>query len=101
MNPAYPLPYYAVIFTSVRTDGDHGYADMAKAVLDSARQQPGFLGFESARNETGISVSYWQDMESIRAWKENALHRQAQQQAREWYRSFRVRVCKVERDYGF
>jgi heme-degrading monooxygenase HmoA len=95
------LPYYAVIFTSVRTAGDNGYAEMAHEVLELARQQPGFLGFESARNETGISVSYWKDLESIRAWKEQSLHREAQQRARDWYSSFRVRICKVEREYGF
>lgn len=95
------LPYYAVIFTSVRTEGDNNYAEMAQEVLELARQQPGFLGFESARNETGISVSYWKDLESIRTWKEQATHRQAQQRAHDWYRSYRVRVCKVEREYGF
>ena len=93
--------YYAVIFTSVRTDTDNGYAEAAHEVLELARQQPGFIGFESARNETGISVSYWKDLDSIRAWKENAVHRNAQKKAKEWYKSFRVRVCKVEREYGF
>ncbi len=96
-----PLPYYAVIFTSVRTEGDNGYAGLAHEVLELARQQPGFLGFESARNELGVSVSYWKDLDSIRAWKEHAVHRQAQQRARDWYQSFRVRICKVEREYGF
>lgn len=99
MNPT--LPYYAVIFTSVRTEGDDGYAEMAHEVLELARQQPGFLGFESARSTVGISVSYWKDLESIRAWKENALHRQAQQRARDWYSKFHVRICKVEREYGY
>ncbi len=95
------LPYYAVIFTSTRTEGDNGYAEVAHEVVELARLQPGFLGFESARNELGISVSYWKDLDSIRAWKENAAHRQAQKRARDWYQSFRVRVCKVEREYGF
>ncbi len=94
-------PYYAVIFTSVRTDADNGYAQIAHDVLELARKQPGFLGFESARNEIGVSVSYWKDLDSIRAWKENAMHRNAQNKAKEWYSSFRVRVCKVEREYGY
>ncbi len=94
-------PYYAVIFTSVRTEADNGYAQTDDKVLELARQQPGFLGFESARNEIGISVSYWKDLESIRDWKENTTHREAQERARAWYKSFRVRVCKVEREYGF
>jgi heme-degrading monooxygenase HmoA len=94
-------PYYAVIFTSVRHPGDDGYGDMAQRVLELAATQPGFLGFESARQEIGISVSYWSSLDAIAAWKENALHRQAQGRARDWYQAFRVRICRVERDYGF
>lgn len=94
-------PYYAVIFTSVRYDTENGYTETAKLMLDVAAQQPGFLGFESARQEIGITVSYWTTREAIRQWKEHALHRQAQGRAKEWYESFRVRVCRVEREYGF
>ena len=90
-----------MIFTSIRTDGDNGYAEAAKEILALATQQPGFLGFESARQEIGISVSYWSNLEAIQAWKENARHRQTQQRAKDWYQSFRVRVCRVEREYGF
>jgi len=94
-------PYFAVIFTSVRTEGDNGYANAAEEVLSLASQQPGFLGFESARQEIGISVSYWSSLEAIAAWKQNAVHRQAQDRARDWYKTFRVRICRVEREYGF
>jgi heme-degrading monooxygenase HmoA len=95
-------PYYAVIFTSLRTEGDNGYADMATEMVELAAQQPGFLGIESAREELGITVSYWSDLESIRNWKTNAEHLQAQRLGREqWYASFKVRISKVERDYGF
>ena len=62
-------PYYAVIFTSVRTDGDNGYAEMADRMVELASQLDGFLGVKSARNELGITVSYWHDLESIRRWK--------------------------------
>jgi len=94
-------PYYAVIFTSVRTTGDHGYAEAAGEMIRLAALQPGFLGVESARQEIGITVSYWADLDAIKAWKENADHRLAQGRARDWYASFRVRVCRVEREYGF
>lgn len=94
-------PYYAVIFTSTRTGGDNGYAAAARHILELASRQPGFLGFESARQEIGISVSYWENLEAIKAWKENLDHRQAQSRAKDWYQSFRVRVCRVEREYGF
>jgi heme-degrading monooxygenase HmoA len=94
-------PYYAVIFTSERSAGDNGYGEMAARMVSLAAQQPGFLGIESAREEIGITVSYWADLESIKAWKENAEHLEAQSEGRNnWYTHFRVRVSKVERDYG-
>ena len=93
-------PYYAVLFTSLRTDSQK-YSAIATAVLEEAKKQEGFLGFESARNEIGISVSYWRDLESIEAWKNEALHKKAQQRAKEFYKHFRVRVCRVEKEYGF
>lgn len=95
-------PYYAVIFTSIRSSVDQGYAKMADAMLDAAAQQPGFLGVESAREEIGITVSYWDSLESIAAWKQDAAHQVAQKLGREqWYETFKTRICKVERDYDF
>ncbi|GLG02291.1 hypothetical protein Alches_23320 [Alicyclobacillus hesperidum subsp. aegles] len=97
-------PYYAVIFTSVRTPGDNGYADMADEMVELAQNQPGFLGIESVRDADGIgiTVSYWDSEESIRAWKENGRHLVAQKIGREkWYESFVTRVCRVERAYDF
>lgn len=95
-------PYYAVIFTSVRTPGDEGYGDMAVEMEELARKQEGFLGVESARNEIGITVSYWQSVEAIKKWKANARHLFAQQQGRDkWYQNYKVRICLVEYDYSF
>ncbi len=95
-------PYYAVIFTSLRTEGDNGYAAMAARMLELASEQPGFLGVASAREEIGITVSYWSDLEAIRNWKANAEHREAQRLGREqWYAAFQTRIARVERDYDF
>ena len=97
-------PAYAVIFTSARTDGDHGYAEMAAKMEALARRQPGFLSVESARTPggTGITVSCWESLEAIRAWKQNAEHLLAQQQGKGmWYENYRVRICQVEREYSF
>ncbi|RBP82520.1 antibiotic biosynthesis monooxygenase [Marinomonas rhizomae] len=95
-------PYYAVIFTSVRTERENGYGDMARKMVELAQQQAGFLGIESAREEVGITVSYWADLASIKRWKTNAEHLVAQKMGREsWYEYFKVRISKVERDYGF
>ena len=94
-------PHYAVIFTSHRTDGDNGYGQMAALMADLASKQPGFLGVESAREDVGITVSYWSDLESIKQWKANAEHQVAQRLGYEkWYSSFKTRLSKVERDYG-
>lgn len=95
-------PYYAVIFTSVRTDADHAaYAEMAARMDALAAEQPGYLGMESAREAVGITVSYWRDLDSIAAWKRQTDHLMAQRLGRErWYREYRVRIAKVEREYG-
>jgi heme-degrading monooxygenase HmoA len=94
-------PYTAVIFTSVRTAGDRGYAAAAAAMDALARQQPGFLGVESAREGVGITVSYWRDEQAARAWKQVAEHLIAQRAGRAvWYDDYRVRVATVVRDYG-
>jgi heme-degrading monooxygenase HmoA len=94
-------PYYAVIFTSLRTEGDHGYGAMAERMVELAAQQPGVLGVESARDGLGITVAYWADLASVAAWKANAAHREAQRLGRaQWYAGFKTRIARVERDYG-
>lgn len=94
-------PYYAVIFSSIRSAGDNGYAAMAERMLELAAQQQGFLGVESAREGLGITVSYWDSIEAISNWKRNAEHLEAQRLGHQlWYSGFKVRVAKVERDYG-
>lgn len=94
-------PYYAVVFTSQLALEDEGYGEMAAKMLALASGQPGFLGLESARESMGITVSYWSDLQAIAHWKANLEHREAQALGHSrWYSSFKVRVAKVERDYG-
>lgn len=93
-------PYYAVIFTSVRTEGDNGFEKMGDEMVKLGFSQPGFLGAESVRDENGvgITISYWDSMESIENWKNHSCHIEAQRLGQElWYKSFATRVCKVER----
>ena len=95
-------PYYAVIFTSTLTADAEDYGDMADRMMTLAAEQEGFLGAESAREDVGITVSYWANLESITAWKQNSEHLVAQRLGREiWYQQFKLRISKVERDYGF
>ncbi len=95
-------PYYAVIFTSTRTEGNNGYAEMAKKMNDLAKKQAGYLGIESAREKIGITVSYWETLEAIANWKANTDHLFAQQRGiKDWYSWYKVRICLVEREYDF
>lgn len=98
-------PYYAVVFTSARTATDpEGYAAAAERMLDLAAGQPGFPGVESVRDAlgVGITVSYWDSLESIRRWDSDAEHRIAQSRGRStWYRENRLRICKVEVETRF
>jgi len=94
-------PYYAVIFSSHKSDDSAGYVETAERMLELAAEQPGFLGVESAREDLGITVSYWSDLESIRRWKQHAEHRMAQKTGiKKWYSSYKTRIALVERDYG-
>lgn len=96
-------PYYAVIFSSRRSEGDQGYDQTAARMVELAAAQPGFLGIESARDAEGfgITVSYWASEEAIAAWKAQAEHRLAREHGRQrWYTHFELRVARVERAYG-
>ena len=96
-------PYYAVIFSALRTPEDKGYAHMAERMVEMAALQPGYLGVESTRGADGfgITVSYWQSLEAIAAWKANAEHRVAQETGQAvWYAHYELRIARVERAYG-
>jgi heme-degrading monooxygenase HmoA len=96
------VPYFAVIFTSIRTQFTEGYEEMAAKMIELAQLQQGYLGHESARDQVGITVSYWKDLEAIRLWKQQTDHLLAQQKGREiWYKAYQTRICKVEKEYGF
>ena len=97
-----PPPYYAVIFSSVRTEGDKGYGAMSDKMVELAATMPGFLGIESARNKVGITVSYWESTAAILNWKQQTDHLIAQQTGKKiWYENYSLRICLVERDYSF
>lgn len=95
-------PYYAVIFTTILTDDICGYKEAAQRMELLAKKQPGYLGIESTRGEIGITVSYWENNQAIIAWKNNLEHTEIRNLGREkWYKKYQLRICKVEREYGF
>lgn len=97
-----PPPYYAVIFSNIRTEVEEGYEKTAWDMVDLATQQPGYLGHESVRDGLGITISYWASLEAIQAWKKQTDHLVAQRMGREkWYKAYTTRIALVERDYSF
>ncbi|HVE57816.1 MAG TPA: antibiotic biosynthesis monooxygenase [Pyrinomonadaceae bacterium] len=95
-------PYYAVIFTTLKSENQEGYPEMNARMFELAGQQKGYLGIESAKSEIGISVTYWETLEDIARWKNHAEHQIAQGKGYEvWYKAFATRVCLVERDNIF
>jgi|TARA_B110000116_G_scaffold163648_1_gene141529 heme-degrading monooxygenase HmoA len=95
-------PYYAVIFSTITGDNLEGYEETAKRMEVLAKLQKGYLGIESARSDIGITVSYWQTLENITHWKNNIEHTEVRNIGREkWYKQYQLRICKVEREYGF
>ncbi|TPW32996.1 antibiotic biosynthesis monooxygenase [Martelella alba] len=106
MPNAFPAPpYYIVAFSSQRREADHlAYDAMSDKMVELAQEQPGFIGFDSARGNDGFGItnSYWENEEAIRAWKRNVDHLAAQHLGREnWYEAYDVRIGRIDRAYGF
>ncbi len=104
LSPLFEPPYWVVVFTSQRTEGDQGYGAMAEEMERLVAGQPGYLGMESVRaaDGAGITAAYFRTEADARAWKQVSRHADAQRLGREkWYRAYRVRVAKVEREYGW
>jgi len=96
------IPYYAVIFTSILNKEDSGYSKMANLMETLAKKQEGFIGIDSARNDVGITISYWRTLADITNWKQQSDHQIAQKLGiKQWYKWYNVRICKVEREYRF
>lgn len=98
-------PYYAVIFSSQRNGEDNkGYEKAAEEMVALAEKQWGYIGIESVRDYAGygITVSFWESLDAIKAWKEHMDHQEAQNNGREkWYSGYELKIVEVSRTYGF
>lgn len=94
-------PYYAVIFTSRKSaQASDGYEEMAELMDRLASEQPGYLGhqFFGGEDGSGVTISYWKDLEAIMAWRKNTEHAKAQARGQAgWYDWYELETCKVER----
>lgn len=103
LSDLFEPPYYAVIFSSVRTTEDpDGYAETAVRMLELAASMDGYLGVETlGSGSDGITVSYWRSEDDIAVWRNQVEHVEARRSGRRtWYKDYRLRVAKVERAYG-
>jgi heme-degrading monooxygenase HmoA len=95
-------PYYAVIFTALSSEDQAGHDAMSAAMVELAKKSPGYLGIEAVGVKTNITISYWRDTEAILTWKKQVDHLAAQRLGQtRWYDSYRVRIARVEREYGW
>jgi heme-degrading monooxygenase HmoA len=92
------MAYFAVIFTSSLRSESPAYLAAAEEMLELASRMPGFLGLESVREkDEGITVSYWESLEAIEAWRRHPRHLDAKRMGKaEWYRRYRLRIARVE-----
>ena len=94
--------HYAVIFTAHKTVITEDYKAMSAALDVAIQKSPGYLGQDHVGDHTTITVSYWKNLESIQIWRQHTEHLVAQRLGKqEWYDSYTVRICKVERAYQF
>ena len=95
-------PYYAVIFTSILDHQDPEYFRINDLLRKQAEKMEGFLGEDSSRNEYGISISYWRDLDSIEVWRQNSEHRWAKEKGKkDFYKAYNIRIARVENEYYF
>jgi len=94
-----------VVFRSrLRAEAGDDYSEMAEEMLATAKEMPGFVEFKSFKADDGerVSLVYWQDHETMAAWRSHPRHRIAQRSGREkWYASYRIEVADVVRENAF
>lgn len=101
---AHQPPYYAVVFTSLRTERDTGYGAAAERMGELVKEIPGFLGEDSARTPGGLSITiaYFRDLAGIEQWRANAEHREAKAHGRaHWYERYSIHIARVEQSHDF
>jgi len=93
---------YAVIFRSEVNKLDSRYSEMAAQMRELAINKYGCLEFTSVTEDAQeIAISYWQNQEQIKKWKQDSKHLVAQELGQAiWYKSYTVQVVEVIREYS-
>lgn len=93
---------YAVIFRATINQLDSRYSAVASRMRDLAIRQYGCTEFVSVTDGTQeIAISYWQDQEKIKEWKQDSEHIAAQELGKSaWYKSYTVQIVEILREYS-
>ena len=95
-----------IVEFELRTGMESEFETALQHMHELVNKYDGFLGETpcySIENEKRlVSLFYWRDRESIKAWHEDSEHLKTQQLGREKiFTSYRIRVCELEREYGW
>ena len=96
----------AVIFEVIPAEGKRDeYLDLAAKLKPELGKIEGFISIERFQSLTNpekiLSLSFWENEESVRQWRNLEMHREAQQKGRTTvFADYRLRVAVVQRDYG-
>src|SRR3984957_11499828 len=94
-----------VVFRSrLSAEAGEDYSEMAAEMLATAKEMPGFVEFKSFKADDGerVSLVYWQDHETMAAWRAHPRHRVAQTNGRaKWDACFRLEVADIVRETKF
>lgn len=100
-----PPPYYAVTTVTELGPGYDGEAhrSLGQQLYAHASTLGGFLGLEAFFDgDASIAISYWESLEAIERWRDDARHGAAKRVAKaEWFGPTITRIARVDTDYGF
>ena len=91
-------PFFASIFNYYLSDDLEGYAEYDEKTLELVKTFPGYLGYESLKHDgRGMFISYWKDMDSIKAWGAHPIHLEAKALGmKRWYISYTSIIAEVK-----
>ena len=95
-----------IVEFELRAGMESEFETALKHMQEQVKKYDGFLGEVSCcsieKEKTFVTLFYWRDRESIKAWREDPEHVKIQELGRSkifaWYK---IRVCEIEREYGW
>lgn len=96
----------AVLFEAeALAEAQQRYLQLAAELKPLLSDTPGFISIERFQSLSTpgkiLSLSWWEDEDSVAGWKQNVMHLAAQEEGKRSIFSFyRIRVATVFRDYS-